>query len=535
MKKKVLRVVICLVCAILLVGCVLGIYALAVTCGTTTITLDTSKRYQTMEGFGASSAWIYQDLGDLEDEGFKNTAMEMLYGDSGLALNTFRYNVGAGGTEIENGYEDSVRAAESFFVADNFNGDYKVFADENNYDFATKDQAMLDMFDRALATGNIKQVVFFANSPHYLMTKNGKTNGTNEYDNNLKESCYEAFSQYILVIVNYLYDNYICKYDKDIEVLISPVNEPQWKWGGPYATQEGCHFDPKPLAKFYDVFYNNLKAFNLSHNTKFVMDIFESGNYKMILSTRTKFNEYMTEFEKYDFFKDVKHISLHSYGADLSIFHRELFADYMAKYYPGISITMSEYCTLEWGHDKTLIGVDESIDMGFKCGKVIMRDINMLNVTQWSWWLSIARGGYEDGLVYWLQDNDGSHSEEVKRYYADESGKNFLGVSKRYYAMKHFSNNIKRDSVRISSNYSDFVGINGVECTAFKNPDDSITVIVLNDSNKSHKINLKGLKGYNGVKEMLTDDKVDWQVKEYSFGGSVKVSAKSITSFVLTK
>ena len=204
MKKKVLEIVACVACAILIVGCAFGIYALAVTCGATTITLNTSKRFQTMEGFGASSAWIYQVLGDLEDEDFKNTAMEMLYGDSGLALNTFRYNVGAGGSEVDQRFDD--RGADSFFVADNFKGDYSVFADESNYDFDSRDQALLDMFERALSTGNIKQVVFFANSPHYLMTKSGKTSGTNEYDNNLKEECFEAFSQYMLVIVNRLYN-----------------------------------------------------------------------------------------------------------------------------------------------------------------------------------------------------------------------------------------------------------------------------------------------------------------------------------------
>ena len=303
-KKRVLKTIACLTCAVALVGCVLGIYSLAVVFGTTTISLDTSKRYQTMEGFGASSAWIYQDLGKLEDESFKDTAMEMLYGNSGLALNIFRYNIGAGGIEVDN-YEDPSRGAESFFVADNFDGDYSVFADESNYDFENRDQAVIDTFERALSLGNIHKVVFFANSPHYLMTLNGKTHGENVYDNNLKEECYEAFSQYMLVIVNYLYENIICKYDKDIEIPISPVNEPQWKWGGEEATQEGCHYDPKPLAKFYNTFYSRLKEFNLSHNTKFEMDIFESGNYKMILSTRTKFNEYMTEFEKYEFFEEI--------------------------------------------------------------------------------------------------------------------------------------------------------------------------------------------------------------------------------------
>lgn len=511
MKKKIFRITASVVIVILALAFIFGIYALTVTFSTTAITLDASKRFQTMQGFGASSAWIYQDLGAQEDVNLKNTAMEMLYGDSGLALNTFRYNIGAGGVEVDN-YDDPLRGAESFFVADNFDGDYKVFADEGNYDF-TRDQASLDLFDRALATGNIERIVFFANSPHYLMTKNGKTHGEKHYDNNLKEECYEAFSQYLLVIVEHIYKNYVRRFNRNIEILISPVNEPQWKWGGEDATQEGCHFDPKPLAKFYDTFYGALKEFNKSHDTNFKMDIFESGNYKMILSTRTKFNEYMTEFEKYDFFQDITHISLHSYGANESVFYREIFADYMAKYYPNISISMSEYCTLEWG-------VDESIDMGLSCGKVIMRDVAILGATDWSHWLSIAKGDYEDGLVYWTKSDRGISS---------------LDVTKRYYVMGHFSKYIDRGSVRISSNYSDFLGINGVECAAFKNPDDSITVVVLNDSAKSHRIVLNGVSGYSSVKEVLTDSDVNWQIREYDFGGDIKVPANSISTFVLTR
>ncbi|MDE7349105.1 MAG: hypothetical protein K2N53_05530, partial [Clostridia bacterium] len=97
MAKKILRITAFVLLAILAIGLIFGIYALAVTFSKTTITLDTSKRYQTMQGFGASSAWIYQDLGANENVNLKNTAMEMLYGSSGLALNTFRYNIGAGG------------------------------------------------------------------------------------------------------------------------------------------------------------------------------------------------------------------------------------------------------------------------------------------------------------------------------------------------------------------------------------------------------------------------------------------------------
>lgn len=504
-KKIVLTVVLSIALA---VGGAFGIYALSVNFAPTTITLDATKTYQTMNGFGASSAWIYQDIGALEDEEFKDRAIDMLYGDGGLALNTFRYNIGAGGAVSDN-YEDPLRGAESFFIADRFQGDYSVFANKDNYDFG-KDKAVRDMFERALSTGNVKQIVFFANSPHYLMTKNGKTHGENEYDNNLKEECYEAFCDYLLVITGYLYENVVCKYGEDIKIFISPVNEPQWKWGGEDATQEGCHYDPKPLAKFYDVFYNKLNSYNQANSTDFVMDIFESGNYKMILSANTNFNEYMTEFEKYPYFDKLEHISLHSYGADTSKYYRKNFGEYMSRFYPQLKITMSEYCTL-------VDGVDPGIDMGLHCGKVIMRDLAMLNVTDWNYWLSIAKGGYEDALVYWY----------------GKGGEDTLEVYKRYYVMGQFSKYIGEGSRRIKASYSDILQINGVECVAFENLDGSITLIALNDSESEREVKIKG--GYANVKEIVTNANENWKISEYENSGKVKLSAKSVTTFVFTK
>ena len=75
-KKIVLTVVLSIALA---VGGAFGIYALSVNFAPTTITLDATKTYQTMNGFGASSAWIYQDIGALEDEEFKDRAIDMLY------------------------------------------------------------------------------------------------------------------------------------------------------------------------------------------------------------------------------------------------------------------------------------------------------------------------------------------------------------------------------------------------------------------------------------------------------------------------
>ena len=509
-KKVALVTLVGLLVVVFVIGAALGIYSLAVIYGTTTITLDESKTYQTMEGFGASSAWTYQALGAIEDEEIKEQAMEMLYGDSGLKLDTFRYNIGGGGAEVS-GYPDPLRGAQSYFVADNFKGDYSVFKDADNYDF-TRDEGVRELFELALSKGNIKRVVFFANSPHYTMTVSGKTHGAVEKQNNLKEECYEAFSDYLMVITDYLYENIICKYDEDIQVIISPVNEPQWDWGGENATQEGCHYEPEELAKFYQQFYTTLNAYNTANGTSFVMDIFESGNYKFIGDSGTRFDKYMKAFAEYPFFESIDNISVHSYGTDTDKLLRTLFDNYMNRKHPDIKVSVTEYCVLEGG-------IDKSMDMGLYSAQVIMRDLTMIDAVSWNYWLSVSVYDYEDGLVNWnMNAADGEKS---------------LSAEKRYYAMGHFSKFVEAGSVRIDASYSDTLGFNGVECVAFKKTDGSIALVVINDSSRSHKINIEG--GYANVTEILTTEEENWKTSEYENAGSVTIPTNSIATYIFTK
>lgn len=507
MKKRILKMVTCLTCAVLLVSLALAMVACADknTPPDTEpiIRLNESKKYQTFQGFGASSAWTYQLFGVSENGQLKDDTMEALYGESGLGLNTFRYNVGAGGSEVYN-YNDRERGAESFFVAENFNGDYSVFADESNYDF-TKDKGVRELFEKALSIGNIKEIVFFANSPHYLMTLNGKAHGEKENQNNLKEECYTAFSQYMLVIVNRLYKDIVCKYDPSIKILISPVNEPQWKWGGSGATQEGCHYDPKVLAKFYDTFYKELKEFNKANSTNFVMDAFESGNYKF-LDLNAKYKTYINEFKKYSWFNDLDCVSVHSYGTDLDTYPRTQLQSWMSKNV-NKDISVSEYCVMEGG-------ISQGIDMGIKSAQVVLRDLAMINAVSWNYWLSLSlnRYNFEDGLLYW-----------------DEA--DTVWSTRRYYTMGQFTRYITKGSVRIDAKYNNFV--DGIECVAFKRQDGAIVLVVINSSDKDQQIALKG--AYKNVQEIVTTQTKNWEINDYQFDNAITSSAKSVTTYVMTK
>ena len=503
----------------------LGIYSVSAY-SNLRITVDLNDERQTVQGFGASMAWTFQRLGLEGTDEVKEKSIEMLYGDSGLRLNIARFNIGGG--SLDSNLDDVVpycydwfdpdRRAESFFVAENYldadDATLKAaFADENNYDF-TRDAGALEMLDMALAAGNIDKIVFFANSPHYLMTVSGPCTGAEVQQNNLKEEFYEAYCDYLLIIVDNLVKEHLSGLENVPEVVISPVNEPQWDWGGDGASQEGCHFDPEPLAAFYDVFQDKLEAFNDANGTSYECDVLESGNYKFYID-RKDIKEYLEAMSKYDYFDEIEYISAHSYGADDSKKHREKYQNYIDKNYPGLGISITEYCEMESGRYDT-------IESGLLLGNVISRDLTMLDAIDWNWWLAVSPCDYNDGLVYWDVLEDGSQK---------------LSVLKRYYVMGQFSRYIENGDIRVGATCSDLTGWANLDYSAYKRADGTVVVVIINNSKSDKNVTVGGLGDYTKATVVCTtaEEQSGWNEVETVWSGKVALPAQSITTYVLSK
>ena len=503
----------------------LGIYSVSAY-SNLRITVDLNDERQTVQGFGASMAWTFQRLGLEGTDEVKEKSIEMLYGDSGLRLNIARFNIGGG--SLDSNLDDVVpycydwfdpdRRAESFFVAENYldadDATLKAaFADENNYDF-TRDAGALEMLDMALAAGNIDKIVFFANSPHYLMTVSGTCTGAEVQQNNLKEEFYEAYCDYLLIIVDNIVKEHLSGLENVPEVVISPVNEPQWDWGGDGASQEGCHFDPEPLAAFYDVFQDKLEAFNDANGTSYECDVLESGNYKFYID-RKDIKEYLEAMSKYDYFDEIEYISAHSYGADDSKKHREKYQNYIDKNYPGLGISITEYCEMESGRYDT-------IESGLLLGNVISRDLTMLDAIDWNWWLAVSPCDYNDGLVYWDVLEDGSQK---------------LSVLKRYYVMGQFSRYIENGDIRVGATCSDLTGWANLDYSAYKRADGTVVVVIINNSKSDKNVTVGGLGDYTKATVVCTtaEEQSGWNEVETVWSGKVALPAQSITTYVLSK
>ena len=481
------------------------------------LTIDLGAEEQTLGGFGASSAWIYQRLGEPGYEQSAAKAIDLLYGDDGLGLGIFRYNIGGGSADASlDGvwpYNDSNfdvnRRAESFFVAENYESP-ESFADESNYDFG-RDAAVRGLFESALATGNVTKVVFFVNSPHYLMTESGVCIGREEYQNNLKPEFYGAFCDYLLLIVQKLCEMYIDPLPVRPAVYVSPVNEPQWKWGGEEVSQEGCHYDADTLAAFYDVFFDKLAAFNAENGTDFEADVFESGCYEFHPSGED-IKDYLREMSKYDYFDEIDEISVHTYHTDDALGKRRRFARFMEKNYPGIAVAATEFCEMESGEFDT-------IESGMFLAKVVIRDLTMINAVDWSWWLSVAAGGYNDGLVYWPA--------------ATEGGEDEVYVLKRYYTFGQLTRFISAGDTRLFTKSSDPAGWAGVDAVAVRKPSGEVVVVVVNDG-AAKSLTVSGLEEFAGAQVAVTTTTAskNWAESTLTFGGELPLEKDSVTTFV---
>ena len=173
------------------------------------LVLDENVQYQSMTGFGASAAWWAQTV----PQGAQSAAdlATSLYTDEGIGLTIYRYNIGGGSWDY-NAYEDhaagdfvvypEMRNTQSAFIAENYDKSRSAadnFADDANYDFSKDANALEFMRLCAEQEGStVERIILFANSPHYLLTTSGKTNGDYAYQSNLPKENYQAYCEYLM-------------------------------------------------------------------------------------------------------------------------------------------------------------------------------------------------------------------------------------------------------------------------------------------------------------------------------------------------
>lgn len=123
------------------------------------LNINSDKRFQTFEGFGASGAWWAQMVGtwthpDADGVPVRDKISSLLFSKTGgIGLDIYRYNIGGGSVHSGRGtYSMPARRTECFETA------------PGEYDWS-RDAAAVYMMKQAVKDG-AGEVIFFANSPH---------------------------------------------------------------------------------------------------------------------------------------------------------------------------------------------------------------------------------------------------------------------------------------------------------------------------------------------------------------------------------
>lgn len=406
------------------------------------INLKNAKDRQTLKGFGTSACWWSQNVTD------KKTADEisdLLYTDKGLNLNIYRYNVGGGWNKENYRVENPWRRCESFLVYDDKNEDENYH--DSGYDFS-RDKNAYDFMKLCLKKGNIDTVILFANSPHYSFTGSGQASGSLVHHTcNLPQSNYRRFAEYFLDITeHFIADGIPVNY-------ISPINEPQWKWGGNYVWQEGCHYEPEEMRDVFHIFAEELEKRKL--NVKLYGP--ESGEMGGLTENYLKL-----------FLEDkliMKHLgvfALHSYHEDNNFEVRRKFRKSIVEKHPEIRFDMSEWCELPCkSHTKEIKGA-------LITARIIGWDIALLGAESWTSWVAVNQIFNRENDERDFSDGLFSATDDFSYYY----------IAKRYYGFLHFSKFLSVGSVVLDIGYQPN---DGLSVFTFRNQNGEEIVVFVNE------------------------------------------------------
>ena len=397
------------------------------------INLKNTKKIKTIKGYGGSACWWSPNI---SDDKTASDVVNLLYGDNGLKMNIYRYNVGGGYDK------DSCRVGNPWRVVDSF------MKPDGRYDWSA-DANAVKVMDKALATGNVDTLIFFVNSPHYTHTYSGQASGGfTEHFSNLDHGKYDDFAKYIVDIAEHFVEQgYPVKY-------ISPINEPQWKWGGDCVWQEGCHYEPEEVKDCFLAVAKELER----RKSSLLLYGPESGDiseltkrYYTLLASEPLIMKYLDVF------------AYHSYHCDNNPENKLSFGKWAKRNIKTPRFDMSEWCELPCKHDT------KSIESALIMARIIGEDLIYTGADSWTAWVCVNQIGTlsEDGRCF----SDGLlvANDDFSSYH----------VAMRYYAMAHFSKYIPSGSKSLDVG---FRTNRGLSLFAFELEDGKRAVVAVNYS-----------------------------------------------------
>jgi O-glycosyl hydrolase len=245
----------------LLRASVAGSAAAAFGLGTTTaaraaggaVTIDSTRRLQTIRGWGTALSWGANAIGDWQDVDARKEIVDLLFDRrNGLGLNIARYNIGA----TEDPAHDHMRLAASIpSLMPKRPGEWDL----------TSDAAQRWVLERAL-DGTAEILEGFVTSPHYWWTNSGCTAGAVDGGDNLNPAHFDDFVDYVTEVVRVFDRTWGIEFDS-----LSPINEPRGPWWIALGRQEGCAYALPTQLRVLDAVHRALERKGLAGRTHLAM------------------------------------------------------------------------------------------------------------------------------------------------------------------------------------------------------------------------------------------------------------------------
>lgn len=492
------------------------------------IVIDTSKKYQIIDGFGASDCWTVHYVGKYWSLTEKEKAAEYLFSrdfdkdgnPKGIGLSIWRFNIGGGTIEqgdSSNLNTDITRRAECFIDKE---GHY-------NWDKQIGQQWFLSK----AAEYGCNSFVAFSNTPPVYMTRNGKGYAPKDGNSNLQHDKYDEFADFLVNVINGLEKKYNIRFD-----YISPVNEPQWDWSATY--QEGCPWQNKEIKRIVESLDKAIR--NKRLDCKIL--ITEAGAWDNLYELRNRASNQIYEFfdkNSSNYIGDIKtlqkEICGHSYWTDTN--HKQI-KDVRQKAYNeakkyGLKLIQSEWSML----NKTpLEGFPESynkatyMDIALFMSKIIYADLVYANVSSWSFWTSmdIELWGFKNRF-------------NLLRLHTPKNDVNsivdggYVSSVKTLWALGNFSRFVKPGYVRVDMSGCDDLG--GIMGTSYISPEtNELVSVYINMDKERCKLNVSSdvMSSVYECKYYVTDENNDLSCKVITKDNIsvVNLNPKSVTTIV---
>jgi len=511
-----------------------------------TVSIDPTRTYQTIEGFGASDCWTVDFVGRYFSDTQKEQAAQWLFNSqlksdgsvNGIGLSMWRFNLGGGtlGQGNASNINPITRRADAFILPD------------GTYDYENHHIGQQWFLKRAYDLG-CKDFVAFSNSPVVNYTKNGKgfcaygSDGTT----NLRPDSVRAFANYLTNSLVYFQDSLGIPFH-----YISPVNEPQWAWqsdSNGNSGQEGSTWTNNDMRTLCIELDASLQA-HQELSTKIFLG--EAGQWNYLYSNQSSNNNKGVQIT--DFFDPISAhyignlktlepcLTSHSYWCDgdsSSLASYRQSARTTADRY-GIQLHETEWSMLtglpaDAPFSNSFSESDLTyIDIALFMARVIHTDLSIANVCSWSYWTSMdtESGGEDRYLLLNLIPAAGGGSESDLVYGGTVS------ASKTLWALGNYSLFIrpgyKRCDMQGASNLTGLMG------SAYIAPDSSKLVVVyvnLNSTAQQVTPQLTDIPEhkYSTIDIYQTNQTLNLQKRpsvNYTPGTAMSVYGRSIMTFI---